>query len=165
MFFAFFAFVLYKRTRHSLGSFTIFINERESTLHSFWLHKSYKNYKSHIKKNVKERIILFIRLKKNLTFFFQYISIYIYIYIYLYKSIYIYIYIYIYLYIFIYLQYIHIYTEKKNKGSFAFFCKRTLRSLHSFTFFAKECCVLCVLLRSLQKNVVFFAFFCVLLRS
>ena len=28
--------------------------------------------------------------------------------------------------------------------------------------FAKECCVLCVLLRSLQKNVAFFAFFYVL---
>ena len=33
---------------------------------------------------------------------------------------------------------------------------------HSFMFFAKERNVLCVLLRSLQKNVVFFAFFYVL---
>ena len=30
--------------------------------------------------------------------------------------------------------------------------------LRSFTFFAKECCILCVLLRSLQKNGAFFAF-------
>ena len=40
----------------------------------------------------------------------------------------------------------------------AFFCKRTkrsrvlLRSLRSFTFFAKECCVLCFLFRSFLKN-------------
>ena len=33
--------------------------------------------------------------------------------------------------------------------SFAFFIKRTLRSLRSFTFFIKERSVLCVLLRSL----------------
>ena len=33
--------------------------------------------------------------------------------------------------------------------SFAFFIKRMMRSLHSFTFFRKESCVLCVLLRSL----------------
>ena len=37
-----------------------------------------------------------------------------------------------------------------------------LRSLRSFTFFAKECCVLCILLCSLQKNVAFFALFYVL---
>jgi hypothetical protein len=54
---------------------------------------------------------------------------------------------------------------QKNDAFFAFFyvlCKRTLRSLRSFTFFAKERCVLCVLLRSLQKNVAFlrsFTFF------
>ena len=38
---------------------------------------------------------------------------------------------------------------------FAFFsvlCKRMLRSLHSFPFFTKERCVLCVLFRSLEKN-------------
>ena len=34
--------------------------------------------------------------------------------------------------------------------------------LRSFTFFAKERCVLCVLLHSLLKNVAFFAFFYVL---
>ena len=33
--------------------------------------------------------------------------------------------------------------------SFAFFIKRTLHSLRSFTFFIKERCILCVLLRSL----------------
>ena len=38
----------------------------------------------------------------------------------------------------------------------AFFCERTKRSLHSF---AKEQNVLCVLLRSFQKNVAFSAFY------
>ena len=33
--------------------------------------------------------------------------------------------------------------------------------LRSFTFFAKECCVLCVLLRCLQKNVAFFSVLCI----
>ena len=100
------------------------------------------------------------------------------IYIYLYISIYIYIYISIYVYLYIYLyisMYIYIYILKKERNvlrSFAkernvlaFFyvlCKRTLRSLHSFTFFAKVHCVLCILLCSLQKNVAFFAFFYVL---
>ena len=37
------------------------------------------------KKNVKERSVLFIRIKKNLIFFFQYIFIYISIYIYIYS--------------------------------------------------------------------------------
>ena len=37
-----------------------------------------------------------------------------------------------------------------------------LCSLHSFTFFIKERCVLCVLLHSLKKNVAFFAFFYIL---
>ena len=56
----------------------------------------------------------------------------------------------------------------KERNVLAFFyvlCKRmlrSLRSLRSFTFFAKECCILCVLLCSLQKNVAFFAFFYVL---
>ena len=93
---------------------------------------------------------------------------YIYIlYIYLYISVYQYIYIYIYIYKYIYTVYIHIsiniYLKKKIEGlacflfkrtqHSAFFCIRTLRFLRSFTFFAKECCVLCILLRSLQKNV------------
>ena len=53
---------------------------------------------------------------------------------------------------------------KKRMQRSAFFCVL----LHSFakerffTFFAKEQNVLCVLLRSLQKNVAFFAFFYVL---
>ena len=62
--------VLYKRTRCSLRSFTFFIKEHKRTLHSFWFHKSYKNDKSRKKKNKKERSVIFIRLKKNLTFFF-----------------------------------------------------------------------------------------------
>ena len=58
-------------------------------------------------------------------------------------------------YIYIYL-YIYIYIFKKTQHS-AFFCKRTKRSLRSFTFFAKERYVLCKrTLHSLQKNVVFF---------
>ena len=39
----------------------------------------------------------------------------------------------------------------KERNVLAFFyilCKRMLRSLRSFTFFAKECCVLCALFRS-----------------
>ena len=121
--------------------------------HSFWFHKSYKNCKSRKKRNVKERSFLFIRLKKNLTFFCQYI----------FKYIYLYIYIYIYLYISIYI-YINILKKErnvlhsfasvllcslqKNVAFFAFFyflCKRTLHSLRSFLFFAKERCVLCTL--------------------
>jgi len=45
---------------------------------------------------------------------------------------------------------------QKNDTFFAFFyvlCKRTLHSLRSFTYFAKECIVLCVLLGSLEKKV------------
>ena len=44
---------------------------------------------------------------------------------------------------------------KKERNVLAFFsvlCKRTLRSLRSFLFFAKERCVLCVLFPSLEKN-------------
>ena len=44
---------------------------------------------------------------------------------------------------------------QKNVGFFAFFyilCKRMLRSLHSFTFIAKESCILCILLHSYEKN-------------
>ena len=101
----------------------------------------------------------FLKLKKNLKFFF---AIYNYIYIsiytvskYLYKSVNIYIYLYIYI-------------EKKSATfcvllrSFAkeqnvlvFFyvlCKRRLCSLCSFMFFAKECCILCILLRSEEKT-------------
>ena len=108
---------------------------------------SYKNYKSRKKKNVKERSILFIRLKKNLTFFFQYI--YIYLYKYIYISIYISIYNYIYLYI--YISIYTVYILKKRMQHSAFFCKRTKLS-H-------------ILLRSLQKNKTFSAFFYVLCKS
>ena len=44
---------------------------------------------------------------------------------------------------------------QKNLVFFAFFyglCKRMLHSLRSFTFFAKEHCVLCALFCSLEKN-------------
>ena len=109
-------------------------------------------------KNVKECSVLFIMLKKNLTFFFQYIFIYI--------TIYINIYLYISLYSCIYklkkrTRFGHAFFSKERNvlQSFAFFCKRTLHSLRSFKFFAKECCALCALLRALQKNVVFFALF------
>ena len=113
-------------------------------LFGFISHK--KMIESRKKKNVKERSVLYIRLKKNLTFFF---AIYMYISIYLYISVYIYIY-----YLYIYICSIYIYWKKERNilRSFAFFCKRTKRSLRSFTFFAKECCVLCILLRSLEKN-------------
>ena len=80
----------------------------------------------------------------------QYICIYIYIFIYLYIYIYIYIsvYIYIYLYMYIYIQYIFIYILKKRTQRSVFFCKITKRSR--------------ILLRSLQKNEMFPAFFYVL---
>ena len=132
-FFAFFAFfyVLYKSTWHSLRSFTFFIKECKRKFH-----KSYKNNKSCEKKNGKERSVLFIRLKKNLKFFFQYIFIYIYLYISIYC-------------ISIYIN-IYIYWKKEFSVllSFAFFCKRIKRSR--------------VLLRSLQKNETFSAFIYVL---
>ena len=63
-FFTFFS-ILYKRTKRSLCSFTFFIKD---TLFI-------QNYKSCKKKNAKERSVLFIRLKRNLSFFFQYIFI------------------------------------------------------------------------------------------
>ena len=75
---------------------------------------------------------------------------------YLYISGYIHIYIYICLYIYILKK------EHNILRSFAFFCKRTKRSHILFTFFAKEQNILCILLRSLQKNVAFFVFFYVL---
>ena len=75
------------------------------------------------------------------------------------------------------------YIEKKNEGwamgnghallfkrtqHSAFFCvllRKNVASLHSFMFFAKERCVLCILLRSLQNNIVFFVFFYVLCKT
>ena len=101
--------------------------------------------------------------------------IFIYIYMYLYISIYIHISIYLYISIYIYIclyksKYIYIYWEKNPQLS-AFFCillQQNETFLPSFTFFAIEWNILCVLLSSLQKNVAFFAFFyvlCVLFRS
>ena len=119
-------------------------------LFGFISHK--KMIESRKKKNVKERSVLYIRLKKNLTFFFaiyMYISIYICIYLYI-LSIYIYIYLYISIYIiyciyiYIYISAVYIYIEKNNATFWVL--------LRSFTFFAKECCVLCILLCSLEKN-------------
>ena len=52
-----------------------------------------------------------------------------------------------------------LFKRMQRSAFFYVLCKRTLRSLRSFTFFAKECCVL---LHSLQKNVAFFAFFNIL---
>ena len=81
------------------------------------------------KKNVKERSILFIRLKKNVPFFFQYIFISIYIYIYIYL--------------------------KKN-ATFCVLVQKNKTFSRSFTFFAKERCILC------KRMLLFFAFFSVL---
>ena len=53
-------------------------------------------------------------------------------------------------------------SKEQNVLAFAFFIKRTLHSLYFFTFFIKERCGLCVLLHSLLKNAVLFAFFYVL---
>ena len=55
----------------------------------------------------------------------------------------------------------YIYIEKKN-AMFCVLLQKNKTFSRSFTFFAKEQNGLCVLLRSLQKNVAFFAFFYVL---
>ena len=98
------------------------------------------------------------RSLRSFAFFFA-IYIYIYTYIYLYISKYIYIYLYISISIYIFIYIIIYILKKRTRVGHAFFCNRTLGSLRSFTFFAKEPCVL---LHSLQKNVAFFAFFYVL---
>ena len=115
-------------------------------------------------KKRKRTVHSFFRLKKNLTFFF---AIYIYIYIYIYLFIYLYISIYLIIYsiysISIYI-YTYIYWGEKTQRS-AFFCillQKNETFLRSFTLFAKERNVLCVLLRSLQKNVAFSAFLYIL---
>ena len=135
--------------RRSLRSFTFFMKEHKRTLSSFWFHKSHKNDKSRKKKKVKERSVLFIRLKNNLTFFCN-IYLYIYIFMYIYISVYIYIYVSIYLYI------------EKKKATFCVLLQKNETFLRSLMFFAKEQKVLCVLLHSLQKNVAFSAFFYIL---
>ena len=69
-------------------------------------------------------------------------------------------YIYISVYIYIYVS-IYLYIEKK-KATFCVLLQKNETFLRSLMFFAKERNVLCVLLRSLQKNVAFSAFFYVL---
>ena len=161
--------------QHSLHSFTFFIKERsvlcvllhslkrnaaffaffyflyKRTLRSFWFHKSYKNDRISQKKECKRTARSFLRLKKNLLFFLQYIFIYIYIFIYLYMYIqYLYICIYIYIYIYWKKKCNILLSFAKEWNVLAFFyvlCKRPKRSLRSFTLFTKERCVLCVLLR------------------
>ena len=86
----------------------------------------------------------FYKVKKEHSVLFSiyiYIYISIYIYIYLYISIYIYIYIYIYLYIYI---------EKKN-ATFCVLLQKNETFLCSFTFFAKERNVLCILFLSCKR--------------
>ena len=58
--------------------------------------------------------------------------------------------------------YIYLYIYWKKNGTFCVLLQKNKTFSRSFTFFAKERYVLCVLLRSLQKNVAFFAFFSVL---
>ena len=77
----------------------------------------------------------------------------------LYISIYIYIYIYRYLFISIY---VIMYIYWKKNGMFCVLLQKKETFSRSFTFFAKEHCVLCILLRSLQKterSLCSFAFF------
>ena len=52
--------------------------------------------------------------------------------------------------------------DKSRKKHVKEWCILFKRTQFSAFFFAKERCVLCVLLRSLQKNIAFFAFFYVL---
>ena len=63
----------------------------------------------------------------------------------------------IYLYIYIY---IYIYIYWKRNGKFCVLLQKNEMFSRSFTFLAKEHCILCVLLRSLQKNVAFFYVLC-----
>ena len=144
--------------RHSLCSFTFCIKECKRTLLSFWFHKSYKNDWISQKKERKRTVQSFLRLKKNLTIFFaiymylhRYISLHIYI---LYISIYRYISVYIYIYLYLCIDkkecnFLRSFSKDWNVLAFFYvLCKRMKCSLRSFTFFAKELCILCVLLRS-----------------
>ena len=133
---------LYKRTEQSLRSFTFFIKE-QNFLFGLISHTKIANL---AKKERKERSVLFIRLKKNVPFFFQ--------------SLFIYIYLYIYLYIYFYIS---IYILKKEQNILRSFAKEQ-NILAFFTFFAKEPCILCVRLRSLQKNIASLRL-CILFRS
>ena len=137
--------------QRSLHSFTLFIKER-CVLGILFGFISHTNMTNLAKKKRKRTVHSFFRVMQYI-----FIHVYICIYIYLYISISIYISIYIYKYIFQKRMRVgHAFFSKERNilRSFAFFCKRTLRSLRSFTFFA--------------KNAAFFAFFyilCVLLRS
>ena len=117
-------------------SFTFFIKAC-CTHFGFMSHTKMTNL---AKKERKRTHHSFNKVKKELNVLFQYIYLYIYI------SIYIYIYIYISLYIYIYWK-----KERNVLHSFAFFWKRTKRSR--------------VLLRSLQKNETFSAFFYILCKK
>ena len=122
----------------------------------------------------KELNFLFCNLYISIYIYISiYSCIYLYTAVYIYIHLYISIYIYIYLYIYIFnkrtraghaffskeCNVLRSFEKERNVlrsfakernilRSFAFFCKRLLHSLRSFTFFAKERCVLCVLLRS-----------------
>ena len=134
--------VLYKRTLHFLRSFTFFI--KECCILCVLL-RSFTFF-------IKERCTLFgfishtkvTNLSKKECNTKNFFSIY-----YTYISIFIYIYLYIYI------------LKKRTRVGHAFFPKER-NILAFFCVLAKECCVFCVLLCSLEKNAVFFAFFCVL---
>ena len=171
MFFAFFC-VLYKRIRRS---FPFFIKERgviKVISHN-------KNCKSRKTKNVKERSIFCIRLKKNILFS---IYIYIYIYIYILTSAMQLIYclnirgfyrkyirgfsilagtlLTVIIILYIATISIYVYWNKECNVLRSFAKERNVLAL--FYVLCKTHCVLCVLLRSLQKNVAFFVLFSVL---
>ena len=95
----------------------------------------------------------FLRLKKNLTFFF---AIYFYIYTYLYIYLYIYIYIYISIYIYCKKERNVLRSLAKERNILAFIyvlCKRTLRLLRFFPFFSKWNVLLgCISCQKLEKR-------------
>ena len=77
----------------------------------------------------------FLRVKKELNILFCNIYLYLFIYIYI-------------------LIYLYIYIEKKN-ATFCVLLQKIETFSRSFSFYAKECCILCVLcilLHSLEKN-------------
>ena len=95
------------------------------------------------------------KISDTLPLLFFFFSIYNYIYISIYISIYLYIYLYISIYIYIYILYIYLYSVylyisiyiyiEKKKAKFCILLQKNEMFLHSFTFFAKERNVLCVL--------------------
>ena len=131
--------------RCSLHSFTFFIKERGILcIHfGFISHSKFTNL-------AKKRMVRsFLGLQRTESSFLQYVFIYIYINLYISILIYTSVYLYIYLYIYI---------EKKIEGWACVLFKRTQHS----AFFCKRMKRSHVLLRSLQKNIAFFAFFYVL---